>query len=243
VLLSESSVIHKTGQEIHLGSKNIPCDGLIFFCPRKNWNRYLKVIRAWEIPTVLVRRTTPVKGITSITNDDFEGAQVVLEHLYSMGHRRIGLYSQEIWQGPAPERVNGYVSFMKDKGLYRGELIYDTTDPKALPFDKWFPKARAMKPTAFFCGSDWLATEFVKQAARYNLHVPQDLAVTGYNNNYIAELFNPTLTSINIPVEQMLETACTFLYQKIEGSGAEVKEVKFDNELIVRESSGKTIAV
>ena len=239
MLLTEDYIIRKTGEEFHQGSRTIPCDGLIFFCPRLNWDQYLKAIRTWEIPAVLIRRRTKVNGIAMINDNDFRGIQLVMEHLVSLGHTAIGLYSRDITRGYASGRPEGYKDFLfKHRMAHNPAFIYDDSQPARKPFTEWIQSALADRMTAVVCGDDMMAIDLIKQVQALGIKVPGDLAVTGYDNDYPAQYFMPGLTTVNIPVEEMNRMAIKLMDDYLQGINMEKVDIELENELVVRESSG-----
>jgi DNA-binding LacI/PurR family transcriptional regulator len=73
--------------------------------------------------------------------------------------------------------------------------------------------------------------------AALGLAVPRDLAVIGYDNTYLAEIYNPGITSVNVPVKEMLAAASKLLFDKLAGRTIQKMRIEFNNELVVRESA------
>ena len=81
MLFSEEDIQERIDHGFHQGRSAVPCDGIIVFCPHFSVEEYLKAFRAWELPTVLIRRRSGARGITSIYNDDYKGSRLIMEHL------------------------------------------------------------------------------------------------------------------------------------------------------------------
>lgn len=193
LLLSEDEIMQKTQDDFHLGSRNIPCDGLVLFCPRTNWNSYLPVLRNWGIPCVLVRRTTDLGGIAMINDNDYAGELLALEHLYALGHRTIGIFGRGLEPGPQVNaRYTAYLDFIVRQRLNQGApLVYNLDRETASPFPQWFNQVKKHGITAFVTLTDDLAVDLIKRLKALGVRVPEDISVVGYDNDYTARISAP----------------------------------------------------
>ena len=94
-------------------------------------------------------------------------------------------------------------------------------------------------PTAVVAEFDQLAVMLIKAMQDRGIRVPDDVTVTGYNDDYIAELFNPSLTTVRIPVEDMITLACKTVMGFLAGTEVEHVSMEVENKLIVRQSTTK----
>lgn len=70
--------------------------------------------------------------------------------------------------------------------------------------------------------------------------MPEDLAVVGFDNQAITELVEPTITTVNQPIDEMARKAFQVMMEKIQSKRYRHKEIfEYDLELIVRESTVK----
>ena len=238
-----------TTDELHKGRNNIPCDGLIFFCPYQNWDQSLQVLKSWDIPCTLIRRETRIKGVTMLSDNDSQGTLTAMQYLHQLGHRRIGLITVDPGiQNFLEARRRTYEEFMGRPGLENNAAwtFVFAQNRHAPVFDDWLKNVMdaPSPPTAFFCWDDDLAIRLIKSLARLGRRVPDDVAVVGYDNDYVGEQFHPALTTVNIPVTEMIEMACRIVFDELNGREGEkvlvekISTIEFTNELVIRESCG-----
>jgi DNA-binding LacI/PurR family transcriptional regulator len=92
------------------------------------------------------------------------------------------------------------------------------------------------KFSAVVAGEDILAVGALKRLAQENINVPEDVAITGFNNSIIAMCTNPELTSVDNKVEEISSTAVSILIDAIQGKNIPKKTV-IKPEIIVRQST------
>jgi LacI family transcriptional regulator/LacI family purine nucleotide synthesis repressor len=240
ILLSENDIVRKTRDEFHQGSRGIPCDGLVFFCPRLDWDNYLTVLKNWDIPVVVVRRDTQVPGIPVVTDNDYKGTLLALQHLYDLGHRVIARFAFAEHQSDTTfGRTRAYFDFLTQHGLKNDDrLTYFINREAQIPFADWLAAARSLNTTAIACAGDQFAVDCIKRLEALGVRVPQDVSVTGYDNDYTASIFSPSLTTVNIPVEELINMACRLLYDRINGVNLGRVYIELENTLVIRESTG-----
>ena len=97
------------------------------------------------------------------------------------------------------------------------------------------------KPDALVAASDKLSTGCLAALARRKVRVPEDMAIVGFTNSQLTDIFHPALTSIRQPAFEMGQVAMELLIQLIESKHPVTKfETRVPNtELTVRSSSVK----
>ena len=96
------------------------------------------------------------------------------------------------------------------------------------------------RATAIFAGTDLLALGVMRAAQGAGLDVPGDLAVIGFGDMPSAQMANPPLSSIEMPLEDMAAEAVDALLRRIDGVAAEMAaDVVFDTALIIRASTAE----
>jgi DNA-binding LacI/PurR family transcriptional regulator len=245
VLYFDQEIAHKAVEEFHQGRGSIPCDGLIFFCPYHPWDQSLEALKSWGVPTVLVRRETTVAGIPTITDNDRKGSRLAMQHLHQLGHTRIGFVGT--WAETVPdERFRAYRDYLRQHGLENSTAWVCNKQTAARPeLRAWLQElwAAPVRPTAFACTSDECAAGLINTLRGLGLRVPADVSVTGYDNNRTAAEFHPALTTVNVPVREMIERAGQLLFETLgrthqDHAPAERINIEIENELVVRESTG-----
>jgi LacI family transcriptional regulator len=97
------------------------------------------------------------------------------------------------------------------------------------------------KPEAIFIGSDRLTISSMSILKKWGLKVPGDIAIAGFTNSDVVDLFDPPLTVVRQPAFQIGQMATEMLIKTIESKWPveEFTTEKVDTQLIVRSSSAK----
>ena len=96
--------------------------------------------------------------------------------------------------------------------------------------------SRPDRPTAVFCANDVVAAGTFKAARRLGLHLPEDLAVVGFDDSSVCSMLEPELTSVNINTRRMGELCVERLTALLEGEKQVPRLTVVPTELIIRRS-------
>src|SRR6266852_3993613 len=160
--------------------------------------------------------------------------------LIGEGHRRIALVNGPTDLSACVLRSAGYHKALQEAGLsisstferfgsFNAKHGYQSTlDLLRLPVGE--------RPTAIVAGSDLIAVGCLEAAQTQGLHVPGDLAVTGFDDNILATFAHPPLTTVKMPLRDMGRTSVDILLQVIQGKRESSQPVILPCEIILRES-------
>ncbi|WP_419959995.1 LacI family DNA-binding transcriptional regulator [Psychrobacillus sp. BM2] len=177
-------------------------------------------------------------GIPYVSIDNEEASYRAVKHLIQIGHKKIGLMNSDEKFLYARQREMGYRRALEEHGIsFNNDYIIYT---KHLGFEhgqQAMKKILAIqdRPTAIFAVSDLLAIGALKEINASGLHVPNDIAVIGFDKIDFSSMTNPTLTTIAQPMYRMGTVAAEMLIDKIKGE--EVDNVILNHELVIREST------
>ncbi|ARK28827.1 LacI family DNA-binding transcriptional regulator [Halalkalibacter krulwichiae] len=214
-------------------------DGIIMTSIENDW----AVIESYNEygPIMLCNDYVNQKEVPMIRLDQSKGAYTGANHLIERGHQKIayctgGLFDEE---GKGKDRNQGFQRALSEAGI--------KIDPKWIFIDQHtiedgkhvLRQILEMKdrPTAIFTGSDEVAGGIILEAKDHGLTIPNDLAVIGFDDQPIAEIVDPKLTTIRQPVDQMGEKSIETMIQMLENPEMEIKNYELPIELIVRQST------
>jgi LacI family transcriptional regulator len=171
--------------------------------------------------------------------DDRRGGYVATAHLLDLGHRRIGCVTGPLPHGPGGDRLLGFRQALADWSAPVDEALIVEG---AFDFASGRQAARVLLergtlPTAIFVHNDLMAIGVIVTLTRAGLHVPDDVAVIGYDGAEIASLYDPPLSTVAQPTYELGAHAMTALSDQIEGRVCAVDSDVPDCELIVRRST------
>lgn len=139
--------------------------------------------------------------VVSVTAENRQGARQLTEHLLGRGHRRIAFVSTRTPWPMVEERLRGYREALSAASVVAPEL--EVTDGVWDPADGARMAERLLDlpepPTAIMCGNDLLALGALQAARIRGLRVPDDVAVTGFNDFEFAQFADPPLTTVRVP--------------------------------------------
>ncbi len=178
--------------------------------------------------------------LPTIKIDNVLAAKKAVDHLLSLGHRRIAHIS-----GPMPEvlsvdRAAGYRLAMEQAGLElregwiaRGDFSVGSGH-RAL-HQIW---SSEIKPTAVFAANDEMAIGAINELAARRISVPGEVSVIGFDDISFARAYNPALTTIRQLRTEIGRQAMLLLAEVLAGRHISREPVIIPTELVVRDSSG-----
>ena len=199
-----------------LAGMNQRVDGLLVMAPQIGVDEEVFSATS-ESPTVFVNTPSSGQSADSITFDNFGGMYTVTAHLLSRGHRKIGIISGPADSHDAKERMRGYQNAMRDTGVTPndGWIIHgDYTQKGGYDAVKELLKQKE-KPTAVLCSNDYAAIGALIALHEAGLSVPDDMAVTGFDDVPSARYSHPSLTTVHVPVKELGATAARLLISRI----------------------------
>ncbi len=213
-------------------------DGIILSGP-SDGDPLLKELAQDRFPLILHGRLRHSE-FPAVDVDNQAGAYQAVQHLISLGHRRIGFISNAPFSyAGAQDRLSGYKQALGEHDLVQDPALVHTA--AFLPGSGGAAMERLLnleeRPTAVFAASDVVAIGAMSAVFDAGLRVPEDIAIVGFDDIFLAAHVHPKLTTVRVPAYGLGWTAAEVLTALIEGD-EEVTSVTLDAELIVRESCG-----
>lgn len=215
-------------------------DGAILYLSGGPSDRDVYIKRVGELghPCVLFGEAREGE-IPSVTAANADGSYRLATHLLEKGHRRIAFIGGSAPWPMIEQRHAGYRSALLDQGieparelqLFRGR--WEPADGAAM--------AEALlslrhPPTAIMAANDVVALGVFRSARDRGLRIPEDVAVTGFNDFDFAAFLHPALTTVSLPVFEMGKAAAKIVLDQLEGQEEGLSR-DFPVEVIVRDSS------
>ncbi len=195
------------------------------------------------IPVVAVAGHRHIEGVTNVLLDHARAAELTLNHLHSLGHRKIAFMRGQPFSSDSDERWKSLMAAAERLGIeIRPELVVslerDSTSPE-LGYPVVQQLLAAKEPfTAIVAFNDISAIGAIRALRDMNLRVPEDVSVIGFDDIKAAAFTLPRLTTINQPLEEIGRIATQSLLNRIHNTVPPQEEITVEPELIVRESTG-----
>ena len=198
----------------------------------------------YQIPYIFIQGLyTEMQEKPHILMDDAGGGYLVTKHLLDSGRRDIaGFFKADDRQGI--ERHKGYVKALQEKGIaYDPDKVvwFHTEDRRKKPALMVRNMVRQnCLPEGIVCYNDQIAVQVMEELERQGKKIPEDVAVTGYDNSLYARQ-GQGITTITHPQEKLGEMAAKLLLEKLGGVPDEESTVErlIRPKLIIRGSSVK----
>ncbi len=212
---------------------NLRTDGIVIGAARFSGEVFDEV--AQQLPAVAVANFDRPDSMDTVCNDEAHGAELVVEHLTSLGHDRIAHIDAGNAPG-APERRRGFMSAMSDRGL--APIVFEGDFNEHAGRDAAEQLMRLKQPpTAIFAANDLSATGVLAHLRSIGARVPEDVAVVGYDDTLLAGLGALSLTTVHQPRQLFGQRATELLIERIKGRTAAKHEL-IQPRLVVRSSTG-----
>ena len=216
-------------------------DGLVISPLRVNED-LIAALRGAGKPVVVIGRALVNDHLDCVSTDSAGGIGEAVEHVVSLGRRRIGFLNGPLDTTPGEARQRGF-----DAAVRGGDLDVETADTEVaedFTVAAGLVAARALLARhaaapldAVVAANDLLAIGAIKAAREAGLSVPGDLAVTGMDDTELGRVFHPSLTSVSLGAGERGRAAAELLLGQLEDPARERRNVTVEARLVAREST------
>ena len=239
-LLVSSSHSDRSEVEAVLRALRGRVDGLIVMSPEAD-ARALQANLPGSLPIVLLNTRVEGSSFDSINLDNYGGAHAMVRHLARLGHRRIVHVTGAPGNNDALERLAGYREAMQSvlgDGAGPVELTGDFSEQSGDRAGREI-LGMSLRPTAVFAANDGMAIGLLHAFQEAGVRVPEDIAVTGFDDIPIARFLTPPLTTVGVAIADLGACAIQRLLQVMErGEAGESRHEVLPTTLVVRGSCG-----
>ena len=195
-----------------------------------------------KVPCVLATmsaRDLDMKNTSSVCVDDFAAAGKAIDYLVARGHRDIAILGgRRLDRDLVWNRFNGARQRLADHGIGFDDSRY--IESKFSFEDAYRATAAALKQenrafTALFAMSDIMAIGACRAIFDHGLKVPDDVSVIGFDGIQIGRYYNPTLTSVRQPQDEIARRSASLIIQNIKGINIG-HNIVLDTEVVAGES-------
>lgn len=205
--------------------------------------------KRYKYPLLLLDTRAPASALPSVVSDDQCGIAAAVEHLASLGHRRIALLAGASLDAIVPLRESALRAALQLHGLslpanYVQNGDFTVREPSVAAARALLSLPAHERPTALFCMGDLIAMAALQVASELHLQVPRDLSVVGFADFALAQFANPPLTTVRQDFAEMGRAAARQILQLCGQSEQEEKSprpnacLEVPTQLIVRGTSG-----
>jgi len=204
----------------HLASRSV--DGLLVSLSSETTDiSHLSTLHERGLPLVFFDRVADEIDTHKVIADNEKGAYKATAYLIGRGYQRIAHLTSSAHLSISIERLSGYKAALKDHGMdvnetyikycLHGGMLPEETET-AIKELLSLPE----KPDAIFVAGDRLSVGCLSVFKALNVRVPDEIAIAGFSNSDVLDLFNPSLTSVRQPAYEIGRQATEMLIALIE---------------------------
>jgi len=203
----------------------------------ENKIRFHQIIDNNPVPIIILDRSINDKNMKSILLDQQLGGYLATTYLIHLGHRKIGCITGPKNMSSANERVNGYILALSEAGIPFDENLIIEGDFSVESGMRALPYLLGQSVTAVFASNDMMAIGIYRECNRFNVKIPQDLSIVGFDDIFLSEFIDPPLTTISQPIDKIAKEAVNQILLLLHGDASDKNDVIFKPVLKVRGSA------
>ncbi len=215
-------------------------DGVILAPSPDPQRRALSYLRDARLPCVLVDRN-PDPEFDQVGVNNREAMQELVEYVAGLGHRRIGYVGGHPDFLTTVERVGGYRDSLRRLGLPFDErfLVTGNASTNSAMGATHMLLSLADPPTAIVAGNNMATIGAMRAIRARGLRVPEHISIVGFDDFEWADCFEPRLTLVAQPCEDIGKQAAILLMERIAAPDGARRTLCLDTRLIVRDSCAR----
>lgn len=218
-------------------AKNRGLDGIVIVGMYPD--EFYMELKQSQVPIVMVDSYSNEHYFHNIGINDRHGGYIATQHLIKNGHRSIAFVSGKVREeGVNYKRFLGYKDAMKeagleinDKSIYIGNVSHEYGMEAARLI-----KENGQGETAVFSTADIMAVGLIKGLKLHGLRVPEDVSVVGFDDVYLANISDPSLTTIRQNIAEKGNLAAEVIIEAATNKSMTKRDIILPIEVVERQS-------
>ncbi len=211
-------------------------DGLIISGPHTNDAELVALVE--QNTPIVIQGSLNGVPVPCVDIDNQSSAQMAVEHLIELGHRRIACVTHAATTYTAArQRIEGYQLALEAAGLEPDGPIAEADFNAASGRSAMARLLEADGLTAVFVASDVVALGAMAAIRETGRRIPDDISVVGFDDVPVAAYFDPPLTTVRLPAYELGRAVGTALLDRIAGREVQDRTI-LPTELVIRSSTG-----
>ena len=215
---------------------SIKVDGILYIAAHAHDIEYFE--KNLDVPIVIAYAYQTDNSIPTIKIDDFESSYIMTKHLIKKGHKKIAIIGGGENDRHEQDRLQGFEKAMKEASLPVDKNLFDlghwSREGGKEACTRLFSKS--LDFTCIFCFNDLMAAGVYDYLNEKGKKPGKDYAVAGFDNREMSAYLNPSLTTMEIPLEEIGRESAAVLLKKIGGTKIKTNDIKIPCRLIERDS-------
>jgi DNA-binding LacI/PurR family transcriptional regulator len=216
-------------------------DGVAVMTSEMDRNVVIDELAGRGIPIVFLDVGKVKDRISNIRINYVQGIHAAVDHLFALGHRRIGFISGPINLRSARTRRDAFLKYLNRYRLIHDTHLVEEGNHKIDGGDQAMRKLLALPepPTAVLASNDLTAIGALRAVHAAGLRVPDDVSVIGFDDIDLSQFTQPPLTTVRISRAALGRAAFEALHRSAQAPSIKGKSFVLETRLIVRESTAK----
>ena len=218
---------------------DLRCDGVIIYPRFLTTDEMDSIIAQHKHPILVINRRLRQHDSYCIYSDQQRSSSAAVEQLIALGHRDIAFITGSLDSPTGRERLAGYHAALTKHGIAVEDALVVEGKWQAqngmTAVQQLLNQGRNF--TALVASNDDMAVGALKALAAAQIAVPAQVAVIGFDDIPLAPFTIPALSSVKMPVTEMIQETIERLISMLDG-GEMRNDKTFAGELIMRESVG-----
>ncbi|VEA62312.1 Cryptic asc operon repressor [Serratia plymuthica] len=216
---------------------DLRCDGVIIYPRFLSIAQMDEIISRHKQPILVINRRLRLNDSYCIFSDQHATSAAAVAHLIQLGHRDIAFITGSLDSPTGLERLSGYKSALAEQGIAVNNVL--------IAEGKWNAQSGMAAVDALLAGghafsaivasNDEMAIGAMKRLAECQIPVPSAVSVIGFDDIPLAPYTIPSLSSMKMPVTEMIKETINRLVSMLDG-GELSKRPTFPASLILRDS-------
>ncbi|WP_314417394.1 LacI family DNA-binding transcriptional regulator [Pseudescherichia vulneris] len=216
------------------------CEAIMIYPKYLSVDELDDIIDESSVPIVVINRELKRNRSSSVFVDHHQGSMRMVEYLLAQGHRDIAFVAGGEGSPTGDNRLAGYRDAFKAAGLPPDEsLIVRGSWSTESGYEAGCALLKKERPmSCVLAANDDMAIGVTKAMIDHGLRVPDDISVAGFDDSIIGRYFTPTLTTVHIPMDEMIRDAVRILLSP-DSDDDSAPQSLHEGSLIVRDSVAK----
>jgi DNA-binding LacI/PurR family transcriptional regulator len=211
--------------------------GIVLVPTSANVEDYLPLFNAGT-PFVILDRQLPFSNLDMVLVNGKTGAEMAMDHLVQMGHRKIGYVGGMKHLSVMQEREQGYLIALRKNDLpFREDYLRQGNNRQNGGHDAVCELLSLPEPpTAILIANNLMTLGGLQAIHESGLDIPEQISLVGFDDMDWASSLRPPLTCVAQPAYEMGETAAKILLERIHQPELPNQTILLDTKLVVRAS-------
>lgn len=242
VIITESGNDIKKQEEMMNTMIQFDVDGILMSLSKmtRDVDNIIKIMNM--VPLILFDKASNKIPCTQVVINEEQASYDAVEHLINLGKKNIAIIKETEYSYNSERRYSGYLRALKDNDMPLNEKLVLTVEDISLTQGKRMTNillSLKQRPDAIFAITDTAAIGAIKTLKKFDVSIPEEIAVVGFSNSLNSTIIEPSLTTVDQPGEKIGTTSVKYLIEEIEDTSEKItgKTIEIKSHLIIRDST------